>query len=370
LPNIDFSVALNDTMKVRASISQTIARPVYSNMFITTSVGGPSTLTSLGGVPRASSGNASLAPLESTNLDLSFEWYYGESSYFSVGFFKKAVNNFVGTGVTQQSLFGLKDPTSAAPGTLTAQAAAALTARGFAVNEQNMFTMSAILSDPATYTNGANDYIDPSQPGGTAQALNIIAAYDIIPGSCTPSLNTTPKITCGTGADPLFTFDYSQPVNNQTANIDGEEIAWQHFFGDTGFGFQLNATFVNGDVGYNLRAAPTVSQFALEGLSDSANGTLIYENHGLSARIAYNWRDAFLTATTWGGQQGLPGFVDAHKQVDFNVTYNINDSLAIGLDGINVTSEGQLIYSRTKQMQWWNGEGDARYMLTARYNFR
>jgi hypothetical protein len=62
--------------------------------------------------------------------------------------------------------------------------------------------------------------------------------------------------------------------------------------------------------------------------------------------------------------------VDAHSQVDFNVTYNINDSLAIGLDGINVTSEGQLIYSRTKQMQWWNGEGDARYMLTARYNLK
>ena len=25
--------------------------------------------------------------------------------------------------------------------------------------------------------------------------------------------------------------------------------------------------------------------------------------------------------------------------------------------------------SRTKQMQWWNGEGDARYVLTARYKF-
>ena len=370
LPNIDFAVSLNDTMKVRASISQTIARPVFNNMFQTTAVGGPSTLTTLGGVPHGSRGNAGLAPLESTNLDLSFEWYYGESSYLSVGFFKKAVNNFVGTGVTQTSLFGLQDPTSAAPGTLTAAAAAALTTRGFAVNEQNMFTMSAILSDPATYPTGANAYIDPSQTGGSAQALNIIAAYDIVPGPCTASLATTPKVTCGTGADPLFMFDFSQPVNNQTANIDGEEIAWQHFFGETGFGFQANATFVNGDVGYKLRALPTVAQFALEGLSDSANATLMYEKHGISARVAYNWRDAFLTSTVWQGQQGLPGFVDAHRQVDFNVTYNINDNLAVGLDGINVTSEGQLIYSRTKQMQWWNGEGDARYMLTARYTFR
>ena len=87
-------------MKVRASVSQTIARPQYNNMFMTTAVGGPSTLTMLGGVPTASRGNASLAPLESTNLDVSFEWYYCESSYASIGFFTKAVNNFVGTGVS------------------------------------------------------------------------------------------------------------------------------------------------------------------------------------------------------------------------------------------------------------------------------
>jgi hypothetical protein len=44
--------------------------------------------------------------------------------------------------------------------------------------------------------------------------------------------------------------------------------------------------------------------------------------------------------------------------------------VAVGLDGINITGEGQLIYSRTKDMQWWNGEGDPRWMLTARYNFQ
>ena len=71
-------------------------------------------------------------------------------------------------------------------------------------------------------------------------------------------------------------------------------MAWQHFFGDSGFGFQANATFVNGDVGYDLGADPAVAQFALEGLSDSANAVLIYEKYGLSARLAYNWRDAFL----------------------------------------------------------------------------
>jgi TonB-dependent receptor len=370
LPNIDFSVDVTDSLKVRASVSQTVARPAYNNLFMTTGVGGPSTLTRLGGIPRANRGNASLEPLESTNLDLSVEWYYGESSYASIGFFNKQVNNFVGTGVTTTPLFDLQDPSSGAAGTLTGNAAAALTARGFAVNEQNMFTMAAILSDPGRYPTGANAYIDPSQPGGAQQALDIIALYDIIPSPCTPALNASPRISCGAGADPLFQFQLSQPVNTETAKIDGIEVAWQHFFGQSGFGFQANATFVNGDVGYNLRADPTVAQFALEGLSDSANAVLIFEKFGLSARLAYNWRDAFLTTTTWGGQQGLPGYVDEYQQVDLNVTYNINDQIAVGLDGINITGEGQLIYSRTKQMQWWNAEGDPRWMLTARYNFK
>ena len=190
----------------------------------------------LGGVPRAGRGNASLEPLESTNFDISLEYYYSDSSYASVGFFTKAVNNFVGTGVLTTALFDLQDPSSGAPGTLTGNAAAALTAQGWAVNEQNMFTMAAILNNPADFPGGANDYIDPSETGGAQQALDIIAAYDIIPG----------------GSDPLFQFDLSQPVNNQTAKIDGIEAAWQHFFGDSGFGFQANATFVNGDVGYDL----------------------------------------------------------------------------------------------------------------------
>src|SRR5688572_14055579 len=369
LPNIDFQVDITDALKARASVSQTIARPAYNNLFMTTGVGGPSTLTMLGGVPRANRGNASLEPLESTNIDVSLEWYYSDSSYASIGFFNKQVNNFVGTGVTTQTLFDLQDPTSGAAGTLTAQAAAALTAQGWAVNEQNMFTMAAILSDPAAFPGGAAAYIDPSQPGGAQQALNMIAAYDIIPSPCTAS-GTAPRITCGTGADPLFQFDLSQPVNTETAKIEGIEVAWQHFFGDSGFGFQANATFVNGDVGYNVRANPTVSQFALEGLSDSANAVLMFEKFGLSARVAYNWRDAFLTQTVWQGQSGLPAFVDAYEQIDLNVTYNLNDNIAVGLDVINLTGEGQIIYARTKQMQWWNAEGDPRYILTARYKFQ
>src|SRR3546814_4426133 len=38
-----------------------------------------------------------LKPLESKNFDLSFEWYYGEASYLSVGYFRKDIDNYIGT---------------------------------------------------------------------------------------------------------------------------------------------------------------------------------------------------------------------------------------------------------------------------------
>lgn len=351
LPSIDFAVDVTDQFKARASVSQTIARPGYNNLFITTSIGTPPTLTSLGGVPTANKGNVRLDPLESTNLDLSLEYYYNDSSYASVGYYRKAVNNFVGTAVIDQPLFGLRDVTSGAPGTLSGDAAQALTDQGWVVNEQNMFTMAAILSDPATYPNGADDYLDPSEPGGAQQALDIIALYDLDAG---PN-------------DPLFSFSTSQPVNNETANIDGWEFAWQHFFGDSGFGFQLNATIVEGDIEYDVAADPSVPQFALLGLSDSANAVGIYERGDWSARIAYNWRDAFLAATA--RQAGLPVFVDEYEQLDFQISWLATDNLTLALDGINITAENQVLFSRTKNMQWYNAETDPRWVLSAQYAF-
>ena len=56
------------------------------------------------------------------------------------------------------------------------------------------------------------------------------------------------------------------------------------------------------------RCRPTADQFALLGLSDTANVTLIYENYGFSARLAYNWRGTYLSNNSRGGSRN-PVFV-------------------------------------------------------------
>jgi hypothetical protein len=71
---------------------------------------------------------------------------------------------------------------------------------------------------------------------------------------------------------------------------------------------------------YRLR--PEQDQFALLGLSDTANATLIYDKHGISARLAYNWRDKFLQATNRGGSATRCSSAP-FGQLDLNISYDI-----------------------------------------------
>jgi hypothetical protein len=73
------------------------------------------------------------------------EWYYKPTSYVSAGFFEKRVNNFVGTGTFNQSLFGLRDASSGAAGTRSGDAKASLTTIGADQTDVNLFTMTSLI---------------------------------------------------------------------------------------------------------------------------------------------------------------------------------------------------------------------------------
>ena len=92
LPSLDFSIDVTDTLKLRASYGQTIGRPGWGD------IQGGQTLDQLARINggTGAQGNPGLKPLESTNIDLSVEWYYAESSYLSVGYFHKDIDNYVG----------------------------------------------------------------------------------------------------------------------------------------------------------------------------------------------------------------------------------------------------------------------------------
>jgi len=143
-----------------------------------------------------------------------------------------------------------------------------------------------------------------------------------------------------------------------------------HFF-DSGalqnFGFQANATFVNGDVKYDNAADPSLDQFALVGLSDSYNLMAFYEDDRFSARLLFNNRGEFLQNTA--AFSGVPRYVDEYQQVDFTLGYRYNDNLTFSLEGINILEEPVIQYGRTRNQVHAYIEGDRRLMLGARYTF-
>jgi TonB-dependent receptor len=359
LPALDFSIDLTDKLKARVSYGKTIARPDFGSLFSAVSIGSnnPNRPTYLGGIANATSGNPNLQPLVSDNFDVSLEWYFARSSYVSVGFFDKRVKNFVGTGQETQQLFGLRDPSSGAAGTRSGAALTYLQGIGADLSDVNLFTMTALIDQnggnvtPAAATFQAN-YNSTTKTLSQAFIDATLAAYNV-------TANST---------DPLFNFRVQKPVNNKEGHIYGFEVAGQHFFGDSGFGVSGAYTLVRGDVGYDIMADPSSDQFALLGLSDTANVTGIFEKWGVSARLAWNWRGTFLSNNSRGGSRN-PVFVKSYDQLDLNISYDITPHIAISFEGINLTKSDVKTYARTENQPWFIVEGNSRFLFGARYKF-
>lgn len=355
LPNLDFSIDFTDELKGRASFGRTIARAPYGNLYAGPGAQQPSGSVLLDSAARASGNaqNPGLMPLESDNLDLALEWYFADASYVSLTYWNKSVNNFIGNTVGQESLYGLRDPTSgpdaqAALAFLTSAACVtqvgAANAAACSANDTSLFTALALLrNDPAGLA---------AFNGTGAQQLATETAYNLV----------------GEADDPLYMFNVNRPVNQNQSKLHGWELGGQYFFGDSGFGVLANYTVVKGDVGYNDAGDPGIDQFALTGLSDTANAMFMYEKYGWSVRLAWNWRDEYLILANQGGSRN-PYYVEAYEQWDLSVNYALDDHWSFGLEAINLTGEDVRWHARTDKQIVKLADQSPRYMLGVRYKF-
>jgi TonB-dependent receptor len=328
LPSIDLSFNASDDVVLRASASKSIARPSYGNIAASVNVGSPfqrQMTAAEGGV-----GNPNLLPFESLNLDLAAEWYYGESSYASFGVFSKQVSNFISEEIkTVQGSYAPGAPELHNPigGVYYQQAVTALGS-----------------TDPDMIRNWIFTHLD-GQPGVNAAAGSIL----------------------GQPNDPLVNFNMKQSNNaGDDRKILGYEFAVQHMFGETGFGTQFNATATLSDLSWNDKDANANQARPLIGVSDSANLIGFYDKNGWNVRIAYNWRDKFLSSyDDWKG----PQYVKSYYQVDVGASYEVTEHLKVSLDGINVTSNPYVIVARDDLQVRNYYETGARWMLGASYSF-
>jgi TonB-dependent receptor len=321
LPSLDFVFEPVQNVRARMAYSHTITRPDYTSLQGGITVNQP---LRPGGGSTAGSGNPGLIPYKSKNIDFSAEWYYDKASYVSVGFFHKEVSNFIANTTVQQPLFDLTNP---AQGSAVAAARTAL--------------------------------------GGNPAFADILAYLATNNPSVVEFDNGVPRGIIGQSGDPDVLFTTTRPGNSdRVALLHGWEFAIQHTFWDTGFGTQLNYTIVGSNTSFDNTKRYTETQFAVNGVSDSANAVFFYEKNGIQARVAYNWRGGFLS--NYGFD---PFYVDAYGQWDASASWEFRPGMMVFVEGINISNADRRGSMRNDNTVYFAAPGYARYSAGFRYTF-
>ncbi|WP_242123627.1 TonB-dependent receptor [Sphingobium sp. Sx8-8] len=190
----------------------------------------------------------------------------------------------------------------------------------------------------------------------------------IVAGTQRQTINNV--IDPSTGQPAVFTV--SQRVNGPEATVKGVELAWQHVFGDSGFGFNANATFVETNKPYDRNDLST-SGFAVTGLANSANLVAFYDKNGFEFRTAVNWRDKYLLQFGQAQNNSLfgaePTFVNSSLQIDLSTNIRLTDQFSVFGEALNITNETLSTHGRfSNQLLDVYGYG-RRFTAGVRYRF-
>jgi TonB-dependent receptor len=328
LPSIDLDADLTSRLKLRLSYGETIGRPGWGD------IQGGQTLNQLARIDggTGSQGDPSLKPLKSRNTDAALEYYYAKGSYVAVGLFQKNIKNYVGTSIINATPFNLNTP---AGGALFNEAVA----RGCGNSDLTCI----------------RNYIFDNYAG----QRGVTRGPDDANGNRTGTI-------AGQSGDPVASFRITVPANQRSDTLKGLELNLQHQFGNSGFGLGVNYTLVTSGLKYN--DASLGEQFALEGVSDSANLVAFYEKNGFMVRGAYNWRGKFL-AGRFDGAGPNPVYTAPYGQLDLSIGYEWSKNLSVQAEFINLNDGIQRLYSRNEKQTEFVTQTGRRFMIGARYKF-
>lgn len=343
LPRINLVADVRDDLLVRASWGKDIRRPAFSSLSTSFTFGtSPNTAVNVG--------NPGLAPQETESFDLGVEWYFAPSAVLSVGVFQK---NRTGLFVSEQ-----ENPVETP-----------------VVDANNVPLL-------------VRDVTAPCEGGGIFNPIalrNVFAPLDPVTnlqttagvaGICVPvaRLVNDPGETTQKGLEVAFQYDLSEFE---------DRLGWA-----SGFGFVGNYTHLDFSAGDGVwtPTSRAVTVFSANGATnvelpvteidlseDSYNTTLYYEKYGLSARARYTWRSAY-RSTDFGSTSafpwGFPVVQEARGQLNASISYDVNEHLNIGIEGVNLTeSPVQQSCVNEGALLCFQGLTDRRIVFGASYRF-
>ncbi|WP_443747909.1 TonB-dependent receptor [Asticcacaulis solisilvae] len=170
-----------------------------------------------------------------------------------------------------------------------------------------------------------------------------------------PAHDPFPNSTTGKSHANGYDYNVSTPYNASNGKMDGLELGTIWFPKGLpgildGLGFNGSATFLqtsqdipNVDANGNI---VSYSKTAFYGVSRySYNATLAYEKGPISARLSYVWRSKFLDrneAALFANPIGV--YRREEKDIDFQLTYALNNRMSFDIDAVNITNEKQQEY--------------------------
>jgi iron complex outermembrane receptor protein len=155
------------------------------------------------------------------------------------------------------------------------------------------------------------------------------------------------------------TYQVTRPYNSNRADLRGAELGYQQFFRFLpgplrGLGLQANYTLVASET----RDPVLGGSFPLQNLSrHSLNAVGMYELGGLSARLAWNWRDRYLSGAVSVVPLGtFPVYTRAYGWLDASVAYRLG-RISLALEGVNLLRtirHSQFAVATRPQSAWLN----------------
>lgn len=262
-----------------------------------------------------SQGNPDVGPEKSVGFDAYFEWYQKNDGYFMVGAFYKDISDFL---YSNTDIFGRTD----------------LDLPGFA---RSSYQATQVR-------NGGDGYLSGFEIALAQNASKIVED------------NNLPDFLGGFGFSANATFTDSEVTIPRAA---------------------INQYFVATDATLFPASVPA-RKIKLPGTSQTLyNISLIYEKYGLSARLSYQFRTAWLQGV---GAYGIANgklvpvsngdvFWDDDNELDLSIRYEINKNVEVFFDALNLTDQQAIRYGDSRAFPVEGETFGRRYIFGVRANF-
>lgn len=320
LPSLNLNYAFSDEFVGRLAVSKTMTRPEIDLLrpgykVTEGSYWGNGNLN----VGRVDMYNTQLEPLESNNLDLSFEWYFNDTGMLSIAYFKKDMSNFTDRETTLSPIYSVRDPEDAPESgdELILQNEADI-AECHPIRATTEFGYSP--NDPTTYS---GDLIDNCANMTVTKTVNAKDAkieglefgyaqnYDFLPG-----------VLSGLGVSANYTYQQSE-YESEYSSINPNLLLPSYPVADTP--------------------------------KHSYNFTTFWEEKGNQVRLSVRGTSDSLVGKDWAnGQYGRSwnqGSIwnDGRTTVDLSASWQVSENMSLTFQAINLTDEAYRTYftSRT-----------------------